>query len=334
MAEAQKNLNTSRDALIDAFLEQKGFSGATRKKLAGDASFRRYERITFKAKTYILMDAPPDKENVRPFIKIDRFLVENGFSAPKILAEDIENGILLLEDFGDRLYARIMERDKASEKKLYSEALKVISALRKVKANIECAEYNDELLLRESMLFPEWFMEKYKSHTLSSAAIEEYKSILTALFPATRKFGNVLVLRDYHAENLLWLEDRNGTDRVGLLDFQDAVIGSPAYDLVSLLEDARRDVEPKLAKELLEEYLSLNKDIEAEAFKKAYYIMGAQRNLKIIGIFARLFIRDGKDVYIKLIPRVWAHLEKDVQAKGLEKLKTWLDKNIPKELRK
>jgi len=317
-----------RESLIKQFLEKADLSSAERIALPGDASFRHYERIKNGGESFILMNAPPPKEDVRPFVKAALFLEKNGFSAPHIFAADVENGFLLLEDFGDDLYSRILDGNHYAslEEEIYRRAVEVLAALHKI-APPDFPAYDDALLLREARLFTEWYLP-YAKIELGEKAKYEYEEILLALFTNLKKQKPVLVLRDYHADNLIYLPKREGYKKVGLLDFQDAVIGSPAYDLVSLLEDARRDVPPALHEKILGFYLSLNPDIDAETFRICHSILGAQRNLKIIGIFTRLAVRDGKQRYLYFLPRVWKHLENDLKNPALAPLKTWLEANI------
>ncbi len=318
-----------RETLIQQFLEKSGLGSAQRIALPGDASFRHYERIKNDGESFILMNAPPPMEAVRPFVKAALFLEKNGFSAPHIFIADEENGFLLLEDFGDDLYTAILDGNHASslESEIYRRAVEALAALHQITPP-DFSVYSDAMLLREAKLFTDWYLP-YAEIELGEKAKVEYEEILLTLFASLKKQNPVLVLRDYHADNLIYLPEREGYKKVGLLDFQDAVIGSPVYDLVSLLEDARRDVAPALREKIFDYYLSLNQDIDKEIFHTCYSILGAQRNLKIIGIFTRLTVRDGKRRYLYFLPRVWKHLENDLQNPFLAPLKAWLDENIP-----
>lgn len=292
---------------IDDFLQLNGLKGAVRKALAGDASNRRYERIITSDRSYMLMIAPPGKEDVRPFVKVDRILRQNNLHAPEIYAEDAENGYLLLEDMGDDLFSRVLINNN-NELELYKLAIEV---LEKLPNNADLPFYSTEKLLEESALFIDWFA--------TNASRDEFLGIVANILSKLDNSQPKLVLRDYHADNLMWLPQYEGLQRVGLLDFQDAVIGHAAYDLVSLLEDARRDVTEATKQELLK-----NKSAD---FMRDYFILGAQRNLKIIGIFNRLKKRDNKDAYLKFLPRVWAHFKGDLQHPVMAELKAWINKN-------
>lgn len=271
-------------------------------KVAGDASFRSYYRISSSKEVYILMFAPPGHEDVRPFAKIDEFLVSHDFSAPKIVARDEEKGFLLLEDLGDDTYGRVLAAQKFEELPLYEKACDVLLELHKLKAPQDLAVYNNALLFREVMLLVDWYLPLQKKE-MSLEEKARFKFLWFQLFDLISKENQVLVLRDYHADNLMILPQRAGHKSVGLLDFQDAVIGAKAYDLVSLLEDARRDVDGNNRQQLFEYYLKKS-GCDKKSFTTDYEILSLQRNVKILGIFARLSVRDGKHNYLNLMPRV------------------------------
>lgn len=292
---------------VAKFLAQNGIKTYNIKQVAGDASFRSYYRIFTEDKSYILMFAPPPHEDIRPFENIDKFLCVNQFSAPQIFARDEENGFLLLKDLGDDTYGRVLKNDNSLEFDLYKNALDVLLKLHQIKAPQDLQNYNHALLFREVMLFPDWYLQ-LKNQKLSLSEISEYKHIWFEIFDLLSKENQVLVLRDYHADNLMILPQKTGFQSVGLLDFQDAVIGCKAYDLVSLLEDARRDVKAENVKKLLQYYLEKSQ-VDEKSFMQDYEILSLQRNIKIIGIFARLSIRDKKDSYLQMIPRVSAFVE-------------------------
>lgn len=325
---------TSREDLVESFLAGTRFSGAAREKLQGDASFRRYERLTdTDGTTYILMDAPPP-EDVRPFVFMTRFLREHEFSAPEIFAEDAEHGFLVLEDLGLSSYslvlsgAELLSADPIVEERLYRSAVQALSKLHRTPAPSELASYSDDLYLQELSLFTDWYLP-YQNIFLSDEKREQFFAIWRSLLSLTRIGKQVVVLRDYHADNLMWLENRSDIERVGLLDYQDAVIGSQAYDLVSLLEDARRDVSDDTVRHAQRLFLEANPYLDPIAFSTAYCVLGAQRNLKIIGIFARLFMRDKKPRYLDFLPRVFGHLERDIAHPALSSLRYWLFDTLP-----
>lgn len=329
---------TDRDAAIEKFLEAQRWGGAWRAKLAGDASFRHYERITDCCRSAVLMDAPPGKEDVRPYLTVARILKGLGYSAPEIYGEDIANGFLLIEDLGDDTFTRVLVgADEAMERALYLEAVDLLADLHKRDAasvTRGVPEYDDEKLLFEAALLVDWYIPAVTGEPVDNALRREYLDLWRSLFPVARATPWTLVLRDYHVDNLMWLPARRGLARVGLLDFQDAVRGPVAYDLVALLEDARRDIRPALVAEMIERYLAQSPTLDRGSFAASYAVLGAQRNCKIIGIFTRLCVRDGKPLYLGHIPRVWRLVEKDISHPALRPVAEWLAWHVPPELRR
>jgi len=319
------------------FLETVGWEHAEIDPLKGDASFRRYARLERNGETAMLMDAPPDKEDVTPFVAIARHLKALGLSAPEIIAEDPSQGFLLLEDFGDGTFTNLLSNG-GNEETLYAQAIDVLIDLHK-RAEKEAVpqglpRYDAGKLLEEARLLTDWFMPAVLDRETPYVIAEEYDYLWMALFPFVTQAPRTLVLRDYHVDNLMILSDRDGVAACGLLDFQDALAGHPAYDLVSLLEDARRDIGDRLIAAMLERYKAAFPDLDTEAFDAAYAILGAQRHAKVIGIFTRLMVRDGKPIYLEHIPRVWRLLERSCEHPALASIKGWLDRNIPSELRR
>lgn len=328
-----------REQLIKEFLKTNDVAHYERHPITSDASFRSYERLIDGENVLILMNAPPPKEDVRPFINIDNYLIRRGFTAPKIYAQDEKNGFLLLEDLGDDSFTKVLSGDSSlsdelSEKELYTEAVDVLIQLGRSTLPSNMPGYNDVLLMEECKLFTEWYLPYVDGLGDISDKAKEYAELWQGLLEHPKVAEDVVVLRDYHADNLMWLPERIGVERVGLLDFQDAVIGSPVYDLVSLLEDARRDVNEETVKMAKSHYLNERKSIDRDLFEAHYAILAAQRNCKIIGIFARLAVRDNKERYLKYLPRVWKHLEKGLEHPVLEPLKQWMDTTLPKSKRK
>jgi len=322
---------SARDGVIAAFLAGAGWGDAERGKLAGDASFRRYDRLRRGAGTAVLMDAPPPHEDVRPFLRIARLLERLGLSAPRILAEDVEQGLLLLEDFGDGTYTRLL-REGRDERQLYLLAVDLLIALhRRFDAALAASVplYDEARLLTEASLLVDWYLPAIRGEPTPHPLREEYLAMWRQLLPFAKAAPDSLVLRDFHVDNLMVLPGREGVDSVGLLDFQDAVIGPVTYDLVSLLEDARRDVDPELVSEMIERYLAAFPELDADGFADSYAVLGAQLNCKIVGIFTRLLVRDGKPQYLEHIPRVWRLIEQDVRHAALAPLAAWLDRVIP-----
>ncbi|MEO1330213.1 MAG: phosphotransferase [Pseudomonadota bacterium] len=337
-----------RSRAATAFLDQAGWAGAERRPLAGDASNRRYERIRrgagAGADRAVLMDAPPEKgEDVRPFAALTEWLRAEGFSAPAIFAADAEQGFLLLEDLGDDLFARVAEARPASEAALYEAAVDQLAQMQRSAppatargwgASYAVPPYDLAALRSEALLAVHWWSPGASDLAAPDPALQvDLRAAFIEAFDAAcapvAEARSVLSLRDFHAENLIWLPERSGAARVGLLDYQDALAGHPAYDLVSLLEDARRDVSPELADAMISRFETAAAMADGEAFRAAYAALGAQRNLKIVGIFARLWLRDGKDRYLAHIPRVWRYLRRDLEHPALASLKALVEARIP-----
>jgi len=303
------------------FLTRQGWGGATILPLAGDASFRRYFRIVDGARRAVLMDAPPPHEDPRPFIEIAQWLGARGFAAPKIHGIDLDQGLVLLEDFGDDRMREAADADPSREHALYGAAIDILIALHAEDA-VPAAPYDRAVLHREADLLVEWYCPAIGI----DADVESYHAAWDQVFDEALAKRPVTVLRDYHAENLML----TGAG-LGLLDFQDALAGHAAYDLVSLLQDARRDVSPELEATMLAYYLShVGND---PGFDNAYHVLGAQRNAKIIGIFTRLWQRDGKPRYPTLCPRVWRYLDRDLAHPALAPVASWFDATIPADKR-
>ena len=304
---------TERDALIRAFIDKSDWAGARVAPLAGDASNRRYLRLRDPAsgETAVLMDAPPERgENVRPFVEIGRYLGKIGLSAPRVLAADMEAGLLLLEDLGDDLFANVIPRDPSLENSLYCAATDLLGTLHDHPPPPGLAPYSPALMADLAMLAFDWYHAALADPAPDTRASAE--AAMRAALQAHASDADVLIQRDYHAENLLWLPGRDGTARVGLLDFQDAMAGHPAYDLVSVLQDARRDVPAEIETQMIARYIAASPQ-DATEFARAYALLGLQRNLRILGVFARLCIRDGKAHYVDLIPRVWGHIQTNLK---------------------
>lgn len=310
---------------VKPFLEAAAWGDAAIEPLAGDASFRRYFRIRAEnGATAMLMDAPPPHEDPRPFLHVAKYLCGAGFRAPQILAEDLARGLILIEDFGDDRMREHIDAHPEDEVAIYTHAVDTLVRLAKAPV-AQLAAYDAAVYLRETALLAEWYLPAMGIAT----DVAEYEAMWRdALAPlCDSKWQQVTVLRDYHAENLMLLPD----GEQGLIDFQDALAGHPAYDLASILQDARRDVSPELEAAMLEHY-QREATVSAD-FDLHYALLGAQRNAKIIGIFTRLWKRDGKERYLSFLPRMWGLLERDLAHPGLVKLRDWFDRTIPQEIR-
>ena len=350
---------------MTAFLSTSGWGDAKVSPLPGDASTRRYARLAMKDRHAMLMDqpqgaesptAPPEADeqtrkalgynavarlagaDCARFAAVADYLRGHGLAAPQIHAADHAQGFVILEDLGDALFADVLA-EGGDETALYQAAVEVLA---KIHANDAPASlsatkplfaYDETALIAETDLLVQWFLPLALERDATEAETAEHRRLWTAVLAQIAGGRRVFVHRDYHAQNLLWLPQRDGVQRVGLIDFQDAVAGSPAYDLISLTEDARRDVSPELAQAATAHYLAAMKaqgtPVDETAFRREMAIMAAQRNAKIVGIFARLYQRDGKARYLSLMPRVWRYLERDLSHPALAQLRTWYDRVIP-----
>lgn len=314
-------------AAAPAFLARAGWDRAAIAPLAGDASFRRYFRVIDGSRRAVLMDAPPPHEDPRPFIAIAEHLVGQGFAAPQILARDLDEGLVLIEDFGDLRVKEHLDEHPADEPDVYARAVHLLADLhRQPAANVP--PYDRAVYQREAGLLTEWYCPAIDLPVDADGYARAWDAVLPLVEQSSS--APVTVLRDYHAENIM-LIDRPEARGLGLLDFQDALAGHPAYDLVSLLQDARRDVSPDVETAMIAHYRAVASP--PADFDAAYAVLGAQRNAKIIGIFTRLWKRDGKPGYLSFLPRMWDLLERDLAHPALAPVAHWFAANIPADKR-
>ena len=311
------------------FLARAGWAGARIEPLAGDASFRRYFRVVGDAGTAVLMDAPPPHEDPRPFIQVAEWLASVGLSAPEILARDLDRGLLLLGDFGDWRLREFLDEEPSREAELYELATDVLVHLHRHPPMPGLPVHGLDQWLEELRLFPDWYCPALGLTVDADAYLGAWIEVLTPV--AEDGLGPVTVLRDYHAENVMLVRERAGVAQFGLLDFQDALSGHPAYDLASVLEDARRDVPPAIERAMIDRYVTAMG--HAADFERAYWALAAQRNTRILGVFTRLWKRDNKPTYRKFQPRMWGLLERDLAQPGLEPVRAWFDANLGEEMR-
>jgi N-acetylmuramate 1-kinase len=357
-----------RSSEMDAFLEEAGWGAALRAPMPGDASTRRYIRLDLNGRKAMLMDQPQGVEaavapagasseerralgynavarlagaDVGRFVAASNYLRAQGLSAPEIFAADTARGFLVIEDLGDALYADVVDRD--NEQQLYASAAEVLATLHLRAApqvlppDKALHAYDETAMLAETDLLPEWFIPVALGRSATASEISEHRDLWRKVLHEALKPSPVFVHRDYHAQNLIWLPSRKGPARVGLIDFQDAVAGSKAYDLISLVEDARRDVPPEIGRATTAHYLQAMRaqgsPLDENAYRSQMAVMAAQRNSKIVGIFARLFKRDNKPRYLGYLPRVWGYLNRDLEDPALRELKAWYDRAIPRQKR-
>jgi len=360
----------AREAARRAFLKQAGLAGAWREPLAGDASTRRYERLwpAGGEASLIFMDQPPAAEarpcppaataeeraalgynamarlaagRVDAFAAAAGWLRGEGLSAPAVLAADFGAGLAVLEDLGDELFARAMAGG-TDEGELYRAAADVLARIHQATTPAELAGYGacwplldyDAVALRTGgELFVEWLPRLRPERRLREDAAFEWRDAWAPIIARGAAGANVFCHRDFHAENLLWLPERRGPARVGLLDFQDAVRAHPAWDLSMLLHDARREVSPALEAATLAHYRRLRPELDGEALAADFHALGALNIARILGLFARLVVRDGKPRYLAFMPRLWRYLDRCLADPALADVAAWFRRHVPAEAR-
>jgi aminoglycoside/choline kinase family phosphotransferase len=352
------------------FLRAAGLADAVRAPLPGDASTRRYERLTTPSgASLMLMDqaasaeSPPADPSWSPerrraegwnatarlsagrieaFAAVAAHLRSLGLSAPEIVAVDAAAGLAVLEDFGDDLFARVIERGEPEEP-LYLAAVEALATLHEAPTpevlsgaagDWPLLAYDETALQGGADLFVEWMPKLQPALAFDDAAIAAWQAAWAPVVVRGAAGATVMAHRDYHAENLIRLAGRHGAARVGLIDFQDAVRAHPSWDLHSLLQDARRDVPPALEARALEHYFALRPHLGREEFMQDYAGLAALNEARILGIFARLVARDGKPRYRAFMPRMWAHLDANLKKPGLESVRGWFDRHVPEDVRR
>lgn len=297
--------------------------------LAGDASFRRYFRVVDGARSAVLMDAPPPHEDPRPFIAMAEYLTGIGLAAPRILHRDLEQGMLLIEDFGANRMREAVDADLAIEAETYAGLIDVLVSLHDHRPPEGLAWHNLDVWLEEVMLLTDWYGPAVGLDLPRDSFREAWRRVLQPV--EEDGLERVTILRDFHAENIMLIDGAHGVARYGLLDFQDALVGHPAYDLASVLEDARRDVTPAVERALITAYATSTK--QDDRFERAYWALAAQRNTRILGVFCRLWKRDGKAHYTTFQPRMWGLLERNLAQPHLAPVRAWFDRHVPAEKR-
>ncbi|MDC7676858.1 N-acetylmuramate/N-acetylglucosamine kinase AmgK [Asticcacaulis machinosus] len=340
-----------------ALLKAHGLAGMARTPLPGDASTRRYERLSAEGRSLMLMDQPPSPElipcppeadyaerkrlgyfamtrlsagRIEAFAACADYLRSESLSAPEIVACDPQAGFLVSEDLGDGLFARLIEQGE-DETRLYLSAVEALSVLHQtpppdtLPGGWPLLVYDDLALKTGADLFVEWYPKYDPSCVLDDQAKADWEGIWAPIRARAEAGASVFIHRDFHAENLLWLPERNGYQRVGLIDFQDALKGHPSWDLHSLLQDARRDVSPDIEAAALEHYFALRPDTDRAAFMEMYQALATLNEARILGVFARLIIHFKKPRYEAFMPRMWGHLSRNLKAPHLKSIREWFE---------
>lgn len=319
----------TREEILRHFLDKNGWGNANRTPLASDASFRTYDRLFQNGKSAILMNSPLS-ENPDKFVFFDELLAKTGICVPQILAKDMENGFILLEDFGDNTFTKLL-KENTNEYTLYKMG---VDALIKLQKNIVIPQegidtYTDEQMLNGVMLLPNWFGKYVLPKGLSEQAIQSFKTIWKKLIEKISLTPKTLVLLDYHVDNLMITPNND----CGVLDFQDARLGPIGYDLMSLLEDERRDVSKETRENLIDYYFEQMPQWDTPEVRETLPIVAMQRHTRVIGLFVRLFSRDRKEKYLRMIPFIWELTERNLNNPIFRDYKVWLDTYIPSEFR-
>lgn len=312
-----------------AFLVAAGWGGAEIAPLAGDASFRRYFRVHRGTGSAVLMDAPPPHEDPRPFIAVAEHLRGCGLAAPAILHRDLDAGLLLIEDFGSERLREVVDSAPANEMALYRGVVDVLVELHRHPPAPGLKHHGLDAWLDEVMLLVDWYGPAVGLELDADSFRAAWQAVLAPV--DADGIAPVTVLRDFHAENIMLIDGARGVARFGLLDFQDALSGHPAYDLASVLEDARRDVSPAVERAMIDAYGAAT--ARDDRFERAYWALAAQRNTRILGVFCRLWKRDGKAHYTGFQPRMWGLVERNLARPGLEPVRDWFDAHIPADRR-
>ncbi|WP_089997196.1 aminoglycoside phosphotransferase family protein [Cognatiyoonia koreensis] len=310
-----------RHELLRIFLGGTVWEDWDQAPIAADASSRRYLRLTHDTQAVMVMDAPPETgEDIEPFCHIANYLESAGLAAPKIYKSNLENGFLVLEDLGRTDFARALQKDPSQEPGLYEAATDVLIRLRELDAP-PSVTMNPDVGGEMTRITCEFYVN-------DPALADEMAKEMAAHLRDLCGPPNILALRDYHAENLIWRPEYRGLQRVGLLDFQDAFLAPDGYDLASLLRDARRDVSEDTVKEVIAYFAKYTQQDEGTV-SAAVACLSVQRNLRILGVFARLIRMQGKRRYVQMLPRVWSHVMQDLQHPALHRLNAVLRDRLP-----
>ena len=315
-----KNVNYLKN--IKVFCERNNIDFNLLKPLKNDASKRKYYRFTSNNKEFLLMDSSLEKKSLENFIEISKWLKSNHLTSPEIFRKDENLGLLIIEDFGNNKYSILCKKEKKKKNFYYREAIKLLTSLSEKKKPDFLKDYNYDILKGELDLYIKWELNIKKN----KKAFKDWDRIWSILLKNISYKKTCVVLRDFHVDNIFYFRDRSKLEKVGLIDFQDSLIGHPAYDLVSLLQDVRAFLSFEEQDDLYN-YYKKNAKIKQDEFKYAYLVLGTQRLFKIIGIFKKLAIKQGKTNYLRYLPRTKKLIKYNLRNPIFNELKIWLKKN-------
>ena len=321
MLNSQINIKNNKN--IKQFFNENQLTNFIKEHIPQDASSRKYYRLN---NNLLLMESTSSENKNHEFIKVSKHLRKIGLSAPKVIKVDHKKGLYLIEDFGDLTYNKAI-KNNISEELLYINAIRCLSHIHNAKPPLDFPKYDYKYLLDEVNLFIDWYFKEINIK-LNNDSINKWQLSWMKIFKNLDQ--NKLVLRDFHADNLFWLPKRKEIRKVGLIDFQDALIGDEAYDISSLLEDVRRDVSQKTKSIAIREFIKLNKIKNKNKFIQNYNIFAAQRNAKIVGIFIRLARRDNKLKYLELVNKAMNIFLRSAKRAKLKEINEWIENHIPK----
>lgn len=312
---------------LEKFLNEANLHNTRLQAIPGDAGKRNYYRVHTYNNSFVIMDALHDKSIVSPFIKIANILNELGLSTPKIHQVSDDKTLLLLEDFGDLSYTKYLSKNSNAEEELYDLAIQALKVIYKSNLRPELNHHTFNVLNEELTIFTEWYLKTRLSPLDFAKANEEFLMIFNKLYIYLENLKPIIALKDFHADNLFYLPNRQDVKKVGIIDFQDALFSSPTYDIVSLVEDARRDVDDNVTQKSINKFCELFPNNEdKQAFLDGYKITSIQRNLRIVGVFHRLKLRDNKPNYISFLPRVYKYINNTLASPILSELNAWVRK--------
>jgi len=320
----------------DEFLKKAGIDPSKLQQIKGDLSSRKFYRIANEERPQILMESNPHESSFHSFLVLTEFLAKHDFSVPEIYLSDSENGFILMEDFGirrigDMLSSNQVLPDEVDEEKIYKRSIDVLVRLQGIESPSNLVELDEDKYVSDSMKFITYYVDILNGTPMPESLRQEFDEIMRYLLAKAKIFKSVTMLRDYHVENLFWLFERNGIQKVGLIDYQDAALGSPVYDVVSILQDARRNISAELESKMISHYLKSFPAVERKDFLMAYCIFGVQRNLKIIGQFSYYAEKNKLTYLLQLLPRVIGYMKNDLNHPILLPLKKWLEKALPQK---